>query len=399
MTPKPDAAAPPGSPERTAPTDLLDRLPVATLRVGDDGRVWRLNPAAAAILGRAEAIEGTTIGLLLPGLTLNARSTTERWCGQIPSPEPRWVEVVASRAPAPAGSGAQRDWIVCLHDVTEWVAREETRDEILSLIAHDLRTPLATLRGFSENLADSIEGPVNDRQRAILERMIRTARRANRLLEGLLEGARCRAGRDTLHVAAVSVERLVREAADAMRATAAEKSLTIATDVETGLAEIESDSDKLEQVLTNLVANSIKYTPRSGSITIRASKPEEGVLAVVSRLGGETKPASRDLVQITVEDTGIGIPSEDIERIFERYSRTRAASAPGLSSYGLGLWICRDIVTRLGGRIVIQSEVGKGTRVSVLVPRTHAPAEAPTPAGLTRTAPAGSRAEAGASGR
>lgn len=359
--------APATAPERPAANDLFERLPVPALRTGADGRIWRVNALAAKILGSAAALEGSPIGLILPGLDLRPDiSGPVLWSGPVPAPEPRSVEVSADRVAS--SPGAPLDWIVVIRDTTESDARRELHDDILALLAHELRTPLATLRGFAENLVDSIEGPVNERQRDVLNRMIRTARRSTRLLESVLESARCRAGRAEIAVAEFRLEDLVAGVRADLAAAASEKGVAIHAEAEEGLPPVASDADKLEQVVLNLLTNAIKYTPRNGTIRVRASRPGSGIASIVETLSGEAPFDPSKHLEIAVEDTGVGIPEEDLARIFERFSRTRGARGTGLSSFGLGLWICRDIVTRLGGRLCIQSELNVGTRVSVLVP-------------------------------
>jgi two-component system sensor histidine kinase VicK len=206
--------------------------------------------------------------------------------------------------------------------------------------------------------------------------MIRTAHRSTRLLEGVLESARCRSGRAAFSISEFRLDQIVRDAADAVSAAAKEKGVAIHAEADAGLPPVNSDPDKVEQVLLNLLTNAIKYTPRKGSIRLRASRPEAGVSSIVQSLGGGAPFDADRFVQVTVEDTGVGIPSRDLERIFERFSRAHAEPESSLSSFGLGLWICRDIVTELGGRLCIQSEANVGTRVSVLVPLQFDPAVA-----------------------
>jgi len=370
-TTPPTTSTPEAERPATAPVanDLFENLPVPALRTGADGRIWRVNPLAAAIFGNARALEGTSIGLVLPGLALDAAATGPiEWRGLVPAPEQRWVDVSAARVAASAGPSAPPDWLLVVRDATEAVARREFQDAVLALLAHELRTPLATLRGFAENLVDSIEGPINERQRDVLNRMIRTSQRSARLLETVLESARCRAGRAVLSIAECRLGDIVRDAAEAVSAAATEKGLTVHADVDPSLPAIRSDADRIEQVLLNLLTNAIKYTPRHGSVRLRASRLETGVAAIVEGLGNGAPFDASAFLQVTVEDTGVGIPAEQLDRIFDRFTSVRTATEPGLSSYGLGLFICRDIVEQLGGRLCIQSRRDEGTRVSVLVP-------------------------------
>jgi signal transduction histidine kinase len=286
----------------------------------------------------------------------------------VPAPEPRWIEVSASRVSSSDGDRAPQDWILVLRDTTQTEERRQLFDDVLTLLAHELRTPLATIRGFAENLVDSIEGPVNERQREVLARIIRTSRRSIRLLENVLESARCRTGHAPVSAAEFDLGRLAAEAAESLRPTATEKGVAVHVEAESSLPPLLNDADKIEQVMLNLLSNSIKNTPRGGSIRLRVSRPETGVVSIVRSLGDGDGLDDGEFAQVTVEDTGVGIPPQDLERIFERFQRAGNSRDSALGSFGLGLWICRDIVSRIGGRICIQSELNVGTRVSVLVP-------------------------------
>ena len=227
-----------------------------------------------------------------------------------------------------------------------------TRDEVLRIVAHDLRNPLNTI-GLSAGLVREIlpHGMAGERRQ--LDIIERSVGRANRLIQDLLDVARMEAGRLTVNQAPVETGLLIREAVELHRNLAAEKSVRLDTDVRPDLPPVSADRERVLQVFANLIGNAIKFTPDGGRVTVRA----EGV---------------DGRVRFSVTDTGPGIPEQQLRRLFDPFWQARA----GVEGAGLGLPIARGIVEAHGGRMDVMSEVGVGSTFSFTLPvaGTEAPA-------------------------
>jgi PAS domain S-box-containing protein len=255
------------------------------------------------------------------------------------------LEVRASPVEGPAGEGAA---VVILHDVTQFKTLERLRVRFISNISHELRTPLTTiktylhlLRGMPELLPEYLD---------ILER---EADWQARLVEDVLEISRLDSGALRMHFSPVGLNALAAEVVDAQRLLALAQGLVL----EYRPAEAEpvawGNPDGLRMVLINLVRNSIQYTPAGGRVEVAT---------------GEAEREGRRWATVTVADTGIGIPPDELPYIFDRFFRGERPRQMQIPGTGLGLSIVKEIVDRHGGRVTVESEAGKGTRFTVWLP-------------------------------
>ena len=222
------------------------------------------------------------------------------------------------------------------------------RDEVLRIVAHDLRNPLNTILlsagVLGELLGLSSEGhPAEKRQ---LDMIRRSVHRADRLIQDLLDVARLEAGQLAVQPTPQPAAALVQEAVELPRALADEKRIRLEAELPDSIPQVAADRDRILQVFSNLIDNAIKFTPEGGRITVRA------------------KPGVGEVV-FSVQDTGSGIPEEQRARLFDPFWQARRARRAGA---GLGLAIARGIVQAHGGRMEVESEVGKGTTMSFTVP-------------------------------
>jgi len=234
------------------------------------------------------------------------------------------------------------------------------REEILSVVSHDLKTPLNTvLVGARAIEAELRRGePLDAADREILERQVRVILRAiagmDGLISDLLDAARLDAGTFSIDTLSVDLTAVIRRTLDLLepQARAADVSLEWAGD--RSVPEIRGDAARIGQVLSNLVANGIRHAPRGGTVGIRA------------------EPVGSDVL-VTVSDTGPGIPPERLERLFDRFWQADREDGRPRDGAGLGLWIARGIVEAHGGRIRAESEIGAGTRFYFTLPRLDGP--------------------------
>jgi two-component system, OmpR family, phosphate regulon sensor histidine kinase PhoR len=253
----------------------------------------------------------------------------------------------AESSPVPPGekpAGA----VVVLHDVTELRRLERVRQDFVANVSHEFKTPLTAIRGFAETL---LSGALNDPQnnRRFLEIIRDHAARLDRLTDDLLKLARIEAGKLELEFSSVAISDLVESCAETTLLRAGRKQIAVGFEIPPDLPPVRGDASLLREVLQNLLDNAVQYTPSRGQIHVTASA------------------SAREAV-VTVSDTGIGIPSTDQERIFERFYRVDPARSREAGGTGLGLSIARHIVDAHGGRIWVESEVGRGSRFSFSIP-------------------------------
>jgi signal transduction histidine kinase len=222
-------------------------------------------------------------------------------------------------------------------------------EQFLARVSHDLRTPLTSMKGFAENMLIGLVGPLTDKQRQYLTRMIANGGRLARLVDDLLDML-VDPDRVELSFTDFNLSALICEVVEQLRplATAKSQQFEVKGCEETII--VSADVDKLSRILTNLIDNAIKYTERDGAVQVTVRK-DEGNCAYVS-----------------VRDTGGGIPPEALPNIFDPALRLTPGHARGVSSHGLGLSIVKDLVERHGGKITVESEMHRGTVFTFTIP-------------------------------
>ncbi len=226
-------------------------------------------------------------------------------------------------------------------------ATEQRRTELIGDVAHELRTPLATLRGYLEGLMDGVVEP-SDQTWA---RLHDETGRLQRLVDDLQELSRAEARQLPFHPSTIQTAELVRGAVERLGSAYADKGVTLETDVQLGVPDVLADADRAMQVLTNLLGNALRYTPVAGSVRVRIAA------------------ASRREVAISVSDTGVGIAPEHLARVFERFYRVDKSRSRVLGGSGIGLTIARALVEGMGGRIWAESAgTGQGATFTFTLP-------------------------------
>ncbi len=240
--------------------------------------------------------------------------------------------------------------IAVLQDVTEQEKLEAARREFVANVSHELRTPLTTIKSYTEALED---GALDER--ALAERFIGVIRnetqRMIRLVSDLLHLSRLDSSEATLRKQRTDVLELLEDTADRFYVQMKQKHIECKIDLQPGVGSVWIDRDQIDQVLDNLVSNALKYTMDGGSITL-----------------GAYSAIDEDLLAIRIQDTGIGIPKQDLHRIFERFYRVDKARSRNMGGTGLGLSIAQEIVLAHNGTIELDSELDQGTTVTVWLP-------------------------------
>ncbi len=239
--------------------------------------------------------------------------------------------------------------IVVFHDVTDLKRLERVRQDFVANVSHELRTPLTAVKGYVEALRDGgLQDPAHAEQ--FLDVIQRHSERMDKIVSDLLLLSEMESAERVLQREAVHLAELIRTAVETLRPLAEAKKQHLRIEPMEGLPSVRADGQKAHQVLINLLNNAISYTPEGGSITVEARPISEGV-------------------EVSVIDNGIGIPPDDLPRIFERFYRVDKGRSRELGGTGLGLSIVKHIIEAHGGQIRVESKPGKGSRFTFFLPR------------------------------
>ena len=259
----------------------------------------------------------------------------------------RDIPVLVNAAPVRGGDGTVTAAVAILQDITP-LKLERLREEFISVVSHDLRTPITVIKGFAEihsRWLKKQEAPESERH--AVEAIRTSGKRLNRMVEDLLDASRIEAHRLSLEKQRVDVSSLVREVVDRLRHVLAPHRVRV--EVKGVLPPVLADPGRIEQVLTNLLTNAAKYSPAETPIRVSVqSRPTE--------------------VMVSVTDRGRGIAPEDIPKLFTRFYRTKEAREARPEGLGIGLYISRGLVEAHGGRIWVESELGKGSTFNFTLP-------------------------------
>ncbi len=267
---------------------------------------------------------------------------------EFPGEKPRTFQAVASAVVGPGQIA--RGVVTVLRDITAQKELEKMKSNFLSVVSHELKTPLHSIKGFVEIIRMGKAGPITDLQADFLTTVKEQTQVLQRMIDDLLVFSRLEAGQLRLHVEEISLAAIAAGVVQKLTPLAEEKGLHLTTHLPDDFPDIQGDYMRMEQVITNLVENAIKFTPSGGRVTIDGRDLE-------------------DRVQLWVQDTGIGIPESERDRIFDRFYQVDASERRAYRGAGLGLTICKHIVERHGGRIWVESEVGKGSTFYIELPK------------------------------
>ena len=246
--------------------------------------------------------------------------------------------------------------VVCLNDITERKLAEEKlaetmamKQQFISTVSHELRTPLTAIREGINIVLEGVAGRVKKKQKEFLELSKRNVDRLSMLINDVLDFQKLESGRMKFDFIKADIIKVAKEAAETMTLMAKKADVSLMVEIEPEICQFIFDRNKIIQVLTNLLSNAIKFTPAGGKVVLKIQQ-------------------QTDEVVITVSDTGMGIPKDDLSKIFERFYRVRRQGKE-IQGTGLGLPIVAQIINCHGGRIMVESELNKGTAFTVLLPQ------------------------------
>lgn len=244
---------------------------------------------------------------------------------------------------------------IVMQDISSLKEAERLKDEFVALVSHELKNPLTSIKGYAQLLRAQLEARegllLSEQEQLCLNVVEEEADRLAALASDVIDVSRLQSGRLVLRINDLDLAALTRHTVERLQITTQQHSLCVTT--QPGSIWMQADRNRLEQVLLNLIGNAIKYTPQGGpiEITVTQAKDEQSV-------------------QVSIHDHGIGIPREQQAKLFARFSRASNAAAHSITGTGLGLFLCRELIERHGGRIWLESEEGKGSTFTFVLPAT-----------------------------
>lgn len=331
---------------------LFDSMAEGLLLLDETGRIQLANRAFAGLFGVTNDVHHKTIieALRLHELSglvdqLDAEEHTVEHELRLSSPEERWLQV--NGAGIFNGNGQRHGTILVFHDLTRLKQLESARKEFVANVSHELRTPLSLIKGYAETLLDGAKDNPEVAAK-FLQTIERNADRLKLLIEDLLTISELESGRIKLNLQVVALRPAVDKVLDDLKVRAGAKNMNVFN--RTPEVSLRADSNRLEQVLGNLIDNAIKYGRPNGNVSVGANATGDG------------------LVEVMVTDDGPGIPREALERIFERFYRVDKARSREQGGTGLGLSIVKHIVQTHGGKVWAKSELGRGATFYFTMP-------------------------------
>ncbi|HBK08231.1 MAG TPA: two-component sensor histidine kinase [Acetobacteraceae bacterium] len=339
---------------RRADTLILERLPDPVLVLARDRAIRRTNAAARSAFGddTAAVLRHPAVrGAIDKAITTKLSQTAEI---SLPAPVQRDIYATIVPMDPPLADGGEV--LVVLSDRTRERVIEHMRADFVANVSHELRTPLASLIGFVETL----RGPAADdppAQQRFLEIMAEQGARMNRLIDDLLSLSRIELTEHQVPSDPLDLKRLLERMVAGYEPRLKDRKVELALRIGDDLPILTGDADQMAQVLQNLLDNGLKYGRDGGVLTLTAAEA----------IPGKVWPNRRGVV-VSVTDQGAGIPREHLPRLTERFYRVDKGRSRAVGGTGLGLAIVKHIVNRHRGQLLIESEEGKGTTVSVWLP-------------------------------
>jgi PAS domain S-box-containing protein len=330
---------------------VLNSTPDPVLVTDASNRLILANPAAGHIFGvtirRGERpdLERTIQVKALYELLL--ASSEERRSAEVNMPDGKTYLATAS---AMTAEGRMVGRVCILRDVTQLKEIDTLKSEFVSTVSHDLRSPLTLMRGYATML--EMAGDLNEQQKSYAKMIVQGVDNMAKLVNNLLDLGRIDFGVG-LQVESIPVLDIIQQVTGSLQMLAKDKQIDLAVEIPRDMPNtIEADKALLHQAVYNLVENAIKYTPNGGEVTLHLQ-------------------STSDLLTFAIQDSGIGIQKEDMKRLFEKFYRGTNREALAQRGTGLGLAIVRSIAERHGGRVWVESELGKGSVFYLLVPLTQ----------------------------
>lgn len=362
--------------EKERSEGIMRHLAEGLVVVDKNGRIVMMNPAAQKLLeAEAKDIVGRTLveslkkeHLMALAKIYHSDKPDSRMTKEIEldtKDETTKKVIRASSAVVEDENGKTVGMVSVLSDITREKEIEEMKSHFVSLVTHELRTPVVTIQKSLELVLGGITGPVNEDQKKFLSVSQMNLTRLNNLINDLLDMSKLEAGKFVLRPLEFDMRDMIFDVKVSLVGWADDKQISIQLNLGDQPVTVTADRDRLTQVLVNLVSNALKFTPTKGEVSIgmRVFENKEGVC-----------PSS--CVEVAVKDSGIGIEPKDLARIFNKFEQVSLVGpSTSIGGTGLGLPIAKEIVNLHGGKIWVESRKGQGSRFIFVIPRRYQEAD------------------------
>ena len=340
--------------ERNQSAAILSSMDEGIIVSDSSGCVLLLNPAAERFCNcRSEEIVGRDVGEILP---LSSQVVAQILQAKRNDQVPKELRVstadkvfLVDVSPITDKRGQLLGTVRTMKDITELARIDEMKTEFISIVSHEFRTPLTSIKGYVDLILEGDTGEINETQREFLGIAHDETNRLAVLVNDLLDVSRIEAGRIKLEMEPLAIGEMINAAIISLQPQATEKAVEVTAHLSEMSLHIKGDRDRINRIILNLLSNAIKYNKQGGKIDI-----------VVSR--------DKSMVQVDVADTGVGISEADIPMLFAKFYKAGATAAVSAGGTGLGLFIAKSLVELHGGRIWVKSEEGKGSTFSFTLP-------------------------------
>jgi two-component system phosphate regulon sensor histidine kinase PhoR len=326
--------------------------------VDPQGKILMVNPTAETLLGISKQNVGKQVKDIIKDEHLlslvkdfSADKEVVNKDIELFSPNESTMRVLrASSAVVEDHNGNTVGMVAILNDITKQKEIERLKSDFLAQVSHELRTPLVAMGKSLDLILDKTTGPLSGDQEKFLDITSRNLKRLTALINDLLDLSKFEAGKVVLVREPSSIEKVIEEPLITLKAWADTKTIRLEKNIQPGLPEANIDPNRIIQVLINLMSNAIKFTPAGGTITVEASLQEDKEIKII------------------VQDTGMGIPPEELTKVFDKFYQVKSSAITDVRGTGIGLTITKEIVELHGGRIWVESEVNKGTKFIFTLP-------------------------------
>lgn len=369
--------------ERAVTDRIVHHLTEGVIMVTRQGQIAVINPRVEHMFGirasdfiglnvydPADASAVAPLADILADVYAGVRAADDIRVRDIRIDDPAPTDVQCITVPFDSGSAETMGWVIVCRDVTAAYGAVRARQEGMAVLAHELRGRIHSLSACAEILTTAADGLPAETHDNLLQVLRSGTKRITRLIERILDASVVENKSIAFKLEPVALDRVAREVCDGLQHTAAEQETALVLEVEGRIPMVTGDQARLDEVLQNLVENALKFTPAGGEIRVSVTADESEV-------------------QVTVADTGAGIPADRIEFVFEKFSHGESLNqACAGGSLGLGLYVCREVVRRHGGEIRVTSIEGQGTTFTFCIPTADSSSSVARPPSFASPAPA-----------
>ncbi len=292
------------------------------------------------LLLKDKSLEDILVQVLVEGKTARGEAILQ-------GEQPQYFQIIS--VPLKDQLDSSMGAVFLMHDITDLARLDRLKNDFISIVSHELKTPLTSIRGFVRLINAERAGPISEKQRHYLEIVEKQAVGLTKLINDLLDISRIESGMIGVVLQPLSLTGIIENIVMQMANLAIEKDVEITTEIEEGLPLIYADRDRINQVIMNLLDNAIKFTDAGGNINISAKRAD-------------------DFCLIEISDTGVGIPQSELPHVFDKFYQVESSMTRQRGGIGLGLPICKELIKAHGGDIWVSSSLGKGTTFSLTIP-------------------------------